>query len=350
MNVAIVGAGVLGRLLALMLPEEVQLTIIDANFSTPEKNTGFISAGMLCPLGEIIHAADEVVALGQQSLTLWPKILQRLQQQLAPAAPVFFQCQGSVMVAFKEDVGYFQQLHADLSHKTAHLIDQLEWLDESALHALEPGLFRFQQGVHLKPEAQLCNRSFIWQTEHFLKRRARCIEQQVGIEDLQQLERDFDVVIDVRGSDVLQQLPQPEFTQLRGVRGEIIRVHSKEVKLTRPVRVVHPKQSLYIVPKPNHEFVIGATEVETHSKHAMTVRSSLELLSVLYAVHPAFAEAEVLEQSVGIRAAYPDHAPRIEYVGRRLVCNGLYRHGWLMGPALVLGMLEAIGVQHALPD
>lgn len=349
MNVAIVGAGVLGRLLALMLPDEIELTIIDSQFSTPEKTTGFVSAGMLCPLGEIVHSADEVVALGQHSLTLWPKILQRLQQQLAPSAPVFFQRQGSIMVAFKEDQGYYQQLHTDLSHKTAHLIDQLEWLDQSALHALEPSLFRFQQGVHLKPEAQLCNRTFIWQTERFLKNRAHCIEQHIGREDLQQLERDFDVVVDVRGSDVLQQ-PQSEFKQLRGVRGEIMRLRSKEVHITRPVRIVHPKQSLYIVPKPNQEFVIGATEVETHSKHAMTVRSSLELLSVLYAVHPAFAEAEVLEQSVGIRAAYPDHAPRIEYLGRRLVCNGLYRHGWLIGPALVLGMLEAIGVKHALPD
>jgi glycine oxidase len=65
------------------------------------------------------------------------------------------------------------------------------------------------------------------------------------------------------------------------------------------------------------------------------VRSALELLSAAYTVHPAFAEARIIEFGSGLRPAFPDNLPRIS-VGRneRIEVNGLYRHGFLLAPAL----------------
>jgi glycine oxidase len=57
-------------------------------------------------------------------------------------------------------------------------------------------------------------------------------------------------------------------------------------------------------------------------------------LSAAYALHPAFGEAQVLEIGTGVRAAFADNLPRIRRVGDALYVNGLYRHGFLLAPAL----------------
>jgi glycine oxidase len=66
----------------------------------------------------------------------------------------------------------------------------------------------------------------------------------------------------------------------------------------------------------------------------ITVRSCLELLSALYSLHPGFAESEVLETSVNCRPAYPDNLPRIRFSPGDMRINGLYRHGFLLGPRI----------------
>jgi glycine oxidase len=64
------------------------------------------------------------------------------------------------------------------------------------------------------------------------------------------------------------------------------------------------------------------------------VRSALELLSAAYAVHPAFGEARIVEIGAGLRPAFPDNLPRVLRRGRTVYHNGLYRHGFLLAPAL----------------
>ena len=113
----------------------------------------------------------------------------------------------------------------------------------------------------------------------------------------------------------------------------MIRVRTREVSLTRPVRLLHPRFPLYVVPRANSEFMIGATMIESAEKGAVTVRSAIELLSAAYALHPAFGEAEILEMSADVRPAYPDNEPRIEEREGRIFVNGFYRHGFLLAPA-----------------
>ena len=113
----------------------------------------------------------------------------------------------------------------------------------------------------------------------------------------------------------------------------MMRIRSREVTLTRAVRFLHPRIPLYIVPRANNEFMIGATMIESAEKGAVSVRSAIELLSAAYALHPAFGEAEILEMSADVRPAYPDNEPRIEERGERIFVNGFYRHGFLLAPA-----------------
>jgi glycine oxidase len=136
-------------------------------------------------------------------------------------------------------------------------------------------------------------------------------------------------VIDCRGLAA-----RDVFPDLRGVRGEIVVVETAEVALTRPVRLMHPRWPLYIVPRPDGRYLIGATTIESEDTGGVTVRSALELLTAAYSVHPAFGEARIVEFGAGLRPAFPDHAPRIRIEGQRIAVNGLYRHGFLLAPAL----------------
>jgi glycine oxidase len=139
------------------------------------------------------------------------------------------------------------------------------------------------------------------------------------------------VVIDCRGYQARAEVPS-----LRGVRGERLLVSSDDVTLERPVRLLHPRQPIYVVPQGDGRFVIGATVIERDDASPMSVRSALELLGSAYALHPGFGEARILDAGAGVRPAFADNVPRVhvESGGRVVRVNGAYRHGFLLAPVL----------------
>jgi glycine oxidase len=80
--------------------------------------------------------------------------------------------------------------------------------------------------------------------------------------------------------------------------------------------------------------MVGATVIESDDSGPITVRSALELLGMAYALHPAFGEAQIVEAGAGVRPSFPDNVPKIIARDRTIFVNGLYRHGFLMAPAL----------------
>jgi len=145
------------------------------------------------------------------------------------------------------------------------------------------------------------------------------------------------MIVDCRGLAAQDALPD-----LRGVKGEMLVLRCLDVTLTRPVRLLHPRLPLYIVPRPDHVFMLGATVVEAGERSRISARAMLELLSAAYALHPAFAEAEILEIGTDARPAFPDNLPRIRRRGATVHANGLYRHGFLLAPALARQVADLI--------
>jgi glycine oxidase len=129
---------------------------------------------------------------------------------------------------------------------------------------------------------------------------------------------------------------------LRGVKGEMLVVRLPEVSLSRPVRVLHPRVPVYIVPRGDGHYMIGATVIESDQPTRITARSMLELLGAAYALHPAFGEAEIVEIGTGVRPAFPDNLPRVCRIGGTVHVNGLYRHGFLLAPALARQAAELV--------
>jgi glycine oxidase len=146
-----------------------------------------------------------------------------------------------------------------------------------------------------------------------------------------------DIVVDCRGLAARDSLPD-----LRGVRGEMVVVRSPDVSLQRPVRMLHPRIPLYIVPRGNGLFMIGATMIESERPSPVSVRSAVELLNGAYALHPAFGEAEIVELGADLRPAFPDNLPAVRRGGRVLHANGLFRHGFLLAPALAQRTADAV--------
>ena len=139
-----------------------------------------------------------------------------------------------------------------------------------------------------------------------------------------------DLVVDARGVGSKPLLPA-----LRGVRGEVLRVECHGVALQRPVRLMHPRYQIYVVPRPNNLCVVGATELESEDTSSVTLRSTLELGSALYSLHPAFGESRVLSLSSALRPALDNDQPACVQQDGIWHINGLYRHGYLCAPALV---------------
>ncbi|MCB2038444.1 MAG: FAD-dependent oxidoreductase, partial [Ottowia sp.] len=148
----------------------------------------------------------------------------------------------------------------------------------------------------------------------------------------------FDLVIDARGVGARPDLP------VRGVRGEVVWLHAPGVRLQRPLRLLHPRHRVYLVPRPGDLFVVGASEVESEDRSPVSLRSATELMAAAHSVVPALAEARILKLDVNLRPALPDNAPHTEHGERLLRINGLFRHGWLIAPALVENALETLGL------
>ncbi|VEE99564.1 FAD-dependent oxidoreductase [Neisseria canis] len=328
--VAVLGGGLVGRLTAWQLMQHgIKADVFDKGSREGSDAAAFVAAAMLAPSAESVEATPLVVALGRQSIPLWRDILSRLDK------PVFMQQNGSLIVWHPQDKPLAVQFEQHL-HRAAGDVAQ-HW-QRADIAAHEPQLApRFQTGIYLPEEGQLDGRQVLLALADSLEQQLACHWHTET--DVETLRQSYQWVIDCRGfgaQSVWNRAAAPSPSRLRGIRGEVARVYAPEISLNRPVRLLHPRYPLYIAPKEQHVFVIGATQIESESRAPVSVRSGLELLSALYAVHPAFGEAQVLEIAVGLRPTLNHHNPEIRFSRemRVMEVNGLFRHGFMIAPAV----------------
>ncbi|MEW6990526.1 glycine oxidase ThiO [Colwelliaceae bacterium 6441] len=350
-HIIVIGAGLMGRLTALSLINQGhQVILVDKDTKQGHQSAAYAAAGLLTPLGEALHTEPNIVAMGFASLKLWPKILAKL------SGYTYFQQAGSLMVSHEQDHGDYQRLVRFIkNHYPQH---QLQQLNRQQIVELEPELGRsFHQGVFLPEEGQIGNRKLlialqaqlessgvIWlDNSRVIKidpQRSQCLVTYNHQDQVKVLAADL--AIDCRGigarghENKAEALP---LSDLRGVRGELFQLFAPDVHLQRPIRLMHPRYQLYIAPKTKGFYVVGATEIESEDCSPMTVRSSMELLSAAYSVHPGFAEANIRQHISQLRPAFSDNQPKICVQPRLIQVNGLFRHGYLIAP-VVLKQLE----------
>jgi len=336
-HIGIAGAGLLGRLLAWRLAEHGhRVTVFDPASGPLDHGTaaGWTAAGMLSPWAELESADAQVAELGVRSLALWADAVSRLP------APLHFRREGSLLLAHRGDLGAAQRLVGLLQDKmpSGHAPRALS---PEQLRELEPGVHGPTHAWLLEGEGQI-------HTVQAMRSLAQAASNaRVGwhwgrtAHELAPGRIDgerFDVVFDVRGVGARPDLP------VRGVRGEIVWLHAPGVALYRPLRLLHPRSRVYLVPRPDDIVVVGASEIESEDRSPISVRTLLGLLSAAHSVLPELAEARVVHTETNLRPALPDNLPHIEHRPGLTRINGLFRHGWLIAPALVDDALKQAGL------
>jgi glycine oxidase len=263
------------------------------------------AGAMLAPRCEEESAEAIVRDLGQRGIALWRETYSGTEAN------------GTLVVALARD-------RAELD-RFARMTGGHERLSPAELAALEPGLgdrfagaLFYPEEAHLAPEPAL----------RFLLDALLAEGVALRLGD-SEMPSGADLVVDCRGLAAKDELPT-----LRGVRGERLVIRSREVTLARPTRLLHPRFPLYVVPWGDGLHMVGATVIESDETGPITLRSALDLLSATYALDPAFAEAEIVQQGAGARPAFPDNRPRIIARKSYIYVNGLYRHGFLLAPVL----------------
>ncbi len=96
--VLVLGAGLMGRLLALALADAGHaVRLVDAGPADGSGAAAHVAAAMLAPLAESAITEPSVVAMGQYALTRWPQLLAGLVR------PVYFQRNGTMVVWHRQD-------------------------------------------------------------------------------------------------------------------------------------------------------------------------------------------------------------------------------------------------------
>ncbi len=354
MNIAIAGAGLAGRVLALNLLQsgEHTITFFEKDSKEGVSAAGFTAAGMLAPYAELETAESVIFELGKRSIELWPALLKEIG--------LFdgYQQKGTVITAHPQDMGELEHFIGMLQRKV-DAAQSIETLDKTQIGALEPDLAMHQKGFFIPEEGVVDAQRFMaFSVNYFDRMEHVTFREYTPVERLEPKKvytkegvETFDWVFDTRGLGAKE-----HFKELRGVRGEVLWVEANDIDISRPTRLMHPRYKLYVVPRGNgcegidleycadcklsqttgyKRYLIGATEIESEDTSPISVRSSMELLSALYTLHPNFGEARVVNSETNCRPAFKDNLPRIENEEGLTRINGLYRHGYLLSPAIV---------------
>jgi glycine oxidase len=331
------GAGMVGRLIAYnLIKQKIPVILRDIDDLLKPKNCSSVAGGMMAPYCEMENASREVFELGFQSLQLWDEVVQELSCLTFKTSPnLFYHRKGIILLAHGRDRGALYHHVEKLKRDGLWSDEKMKILDGTAISLLEPDLIERMDrplvGVHFLEEGQIDPRTTLEALgNYFLKfsqENPELLKLEFNYQENKKECLKYKTIINCTGLAGKEQIPN-----LRGVRGEMITVHAPMVNLTRPIRLLHPRQSMYIIPRPDQRYLIGATMVESENKNAITVRSTLELLSAAYSLHSGFAEASVIESNVHLRPALPDHNPIIDFSLNQWNINGLFRHGIMMAP------------------
>lgn len=364
-NIGIAGAGLLGRLLAFTLVQQGhKVTIFDQDCINGKLSCGITAAGMLTPFAELDSMEPSITEMGIYSLKQWPIILSKLKQK------VYFQQMGSLMLAHAQDRGELNRfkklyesrkslppLRGKVARKAGRGVDssqtkEMSILSREEISELEPELGQyFQEGLYFPTEGQICPSDLfsalafelttppygppspvrgegISTVTWYEKSKVTLIKPYI-IKSLDNIYT-YDWVFDCRGLG-----SKPDYSDLRGVRGELIELYAPDVQLNRIIRLMHPRYALYIAPRPEHRFIIGASSIESEDYSPISVQTTLELLSAAYSLHRGFAEARIIESRVNCRPAFSNNLPQIDTKQGLTRINGLYRHGYLLAPYLI---------------
>lgn len=300
---SILGSGVTGLCIATALYEKGEKIEVVENPNI--QAASYFAGGMLAPFCEGESAPDIVVKNGQLSVEWWDNHVSNVKKT------------GTIVIAPPRDMSELRRF--------ANMTICHEWVDPGKIEKDLKG--RFSEGLFFPSEAFIDPRLALQELKENLKNKG--VSFHTGSPKGK--------IIDCTGMAATSSLKN-----LRAVRGEMLIFECHEVNFLRPIRLLHPRFPCYLVPRANGRFMVGATMVESNDDSPISARALIEMLSSVYAIHPAFAEARIIETGTGCRPSFPDNIPQIIEQDGKFYINGMYRHGFLLAPVLALDFVKKI--------
>ena len=337
-ELGIIGGGVIGLSVAWQcLRAGWNVTVLERD--ERGRGTSSIAAGMLAPEAEVDFGEEQVMKLGQRSLSIYPRFLEELRED-AGSVPALDLCGTVLLGKDRDDAEQLRRLYE--FRKELGL--EAEWWGGSLAREhcdfLSP---RVNSAIWLPDDAQIENR-------HLLEALAEAIRVRGGklkeghevdaygkaegggwwVRSKKEEERFGELLVaagawsDFQGNDL------QGASSLHPVKGQILTLGSIEGDgLDRMIR----SPRVYIVPKEDGTLRVGGTSEELGFDLTPTAGGVRELLEEAWELLPAVQDAPFISVDVGLRPAYRDHRP---YVGRDkaglLHATGHYRHGFLFAP------------------
>lgn len=348
MDVVIIGGGIVGLTTAREAARAgMRVTVVDP---TPTHGASFAAAGMIAPLTEY-HIGDErLTPLLVEAARIWPDYAAAISQEAG--LPSGYVDHGTVVVGHDAD---------DKAELLRHLPAQRalgfapEVLTTRAVRDREPALGpTISVGIAAPADHAVHNREFLAALMRaneeagvrFIYESAQVSERSNTVE-LESQELRAEHIVIAAGIDTVGQrvVPSAIRAAIRPVKGQILRLHADSRTSAVPqltVRALVRGKSVYIVPRPSGEVVIGATVEERQFDLGATAAGVFELLRDARAIMPSVDEWAFTESWAGMRPTTHDHLPIVGAGPRSDVhyATGHGRNGILLGPLTGIAMAQ----------
>ena len=344
-DVVVVGAGLIGLATAWRLAADgIQVTVCDP---TPGAQTSRVAAGMLAPVTEVEYGEDDLLALNLAGVNAWPAFAAELEELTGLSAGLHQT--GTLSVAYDVDDAAALRRLADYQRRLGLEVEELSGRDA---RRREPLLATgVSGGVWVPNDHSVDNRQAVAALLRAIDLSGvQLIRQHVarvitsGTTAVGVLLDNGDTVhaghvIGAAGpwSSQLEGVPDELRPPVRPVKGEVLRLRVPEAyrpALRHTVRATARGFSVYLVPRPGGELVVGATTSELGYDTRVLAGGVFSLLRDARTVLPVMDELELVETIAGLRPATPDNAPILGPSGldRLLWATGHYRNGVLLTP------------------
>ncbi|WP_150466493.1 FAD-dependent oxidoreductase [Francisella sp. SYW-9] len=351
-KVAIIGSGVMGRVLAISLAKtypELQIDIYDKS-SSYKHSCSYCAGGMLSPLSELITCEKHAYEIGHNSYKLWSSLNSFINKQLN-ITDIFVKEANTYVIAHNQDRYELDlairniDLRVDKLSKTSHqtVREDFKTCDKQNILSKELGIClsnSISDNVIKLKEALVNVPEFFKLSEQLFKEYKNIKTLVLSKEDfyVKELDESYQQVFDCIG------FPNNQLNNLYGSRGEALVIKANNIKLNSVIRLLHPHHSIYLIPRGNGIFYIGATSIESQDYSKISVQGVLELLSSLMIIDKRFAEARIIKTLTNVRPVSSDDVPILKNLGKVTYLNGLSRHGYLFAPALANKVIQQINI------
>ncbi|MFC9692555.1 glycine oxidase ThiO [Kribbella sp. NPDC056951] len=361
-DVVVIGGGLIGLATAWQLAVDgLQVTVCDP---TPGEQTSIVAAGMLAPVTEVEYGEDDLLALNLAGVDAWPDFAARLEEATGLSAGLHQT--GTLSVAY--DVDDAAELRR-LAEYQSNLGLAVEVLSGREARKREPLLANgVSGGVWVPGDHSVDNRQAVTALLRAVEVSGVTVMRQsvdhvitsgttaIGVQLADGSAVHAGQVIAATGpwSAQLKGVPTELRAPVRPVKGEVLRLRVPEAyrpALNHTVRATARGFSVYLVPRPGGELVVGATSNELGYDTRVLAGGVFALLRDARTVLPVTDELELVETIAGLRPATPDNAPILGPSGLDglLWATGHYRNGVLLTPITAAILTETVRTG-TLPD